>query len=182
MSQHQQVGPDGIAVQIDGDNNNVTLYAGAARLVLDQRHRVEQAPPANDRELLLTELRAIDLVGRDSELAAIQEAAEIRRGLVAARPDAFGPDLATSRWVLADRLDETGDQPGGLAANVEAIAVMAAPFRLLPAAHSRRMSGMVEEYVARCETLGREPDMNLLAPVLAVFQSLQQQQQQDPQP
>jgi tetratricopeptide (TPR) repeat protein len=47
------------------------LQAGAAHLSLDQRHR-PRTPPANERELLLTELRATTLVGRDAALADLQ--------------------------------------------------------------------------------------------------------------
>ena len=35
------------------------------------------------------------------------------------------------------------------------------------------MAPMIRQYAARCEKLGREPDMELLAPVVAVFRALQ---------
>ena len=48
-----------------------TLEAGAARLHLVPRHRFK-APPRDLRELLMTELRATDLVGRAEELAPLK--------------------------------------------------------------------------------------------------------------
>jgi len=60
----------GIGVQIAGDGNSVTIYAGRSELVLDFRHKLKSAP-RNERELLLTELRATTLVGRDDDLAAL---------------------------------------------------------------------------------------------------------------
>ncbi|HST90315.1 MAG TPA: hypothetical protein VLJ14_18210 [Ktedonobacterales bacterium] len=72
MVQEQRIAGDGaVGVQIDGSNNTVTLFAPAARLVLDQKHK-QRAKPRNERELLLTELRATELVGRDEDLAALQ--------------------------------------------------------------------------------------------------------------
>ena len=66
----QQVGRDGVGVQIDGNNNTVTIFAGATRLVLERRH-LARAKPETERDLLLTERRATDLVGRDDDLAAL---------------------------------------------------------------------------------------------------------------
>jgi tetratricopeptide (TPR) repeat protein len=47
------------------------LTAGAAHLSLDQRHRLRKQP-TDERELLLTELRATTLVGREGDLTALQ--------------------------------------------------------------------------------------------------------------
>ena len=68
MEQHLGLGATG--VQIDGNYNTVTLFAGPTRLVLDQRHLL-RAVPSNERELLLTEGRATDLVGRTEDLAPL---------------------------------------------------------------------------------------------------------------
>ncbi len=66
----QQVGPDGVGVQINGSNNTVTIFTGATRLVLERRH-LARAKPETERDLLLTERRATDLVGRDDDLKAL---------------------------------------------------------------------------------------------------------------
>ena len=42
--QTQIVEGGGIGVQIDGDHNNVTIYAGKTALVLEQRHKLKDAP------------------------------------------------------------------------------------------------------------------------------------------
>ncbi|MBW4093536.1 MAG: tetratricopeptide repeat protein [Proteobacteria bacterium] len=117
---------------------------------------------------------------REATLPAADEAVAIYRALAAAQPDTFRPDLAVSLCVLAGHLDETGDPPAGVAANAEAIAVLTPAFLLVPAAFAPRMEGMVREYVERCEKLKRAPDADLLAPVLAAFASLQNEQGQPP--
>jgi hypothetical protein len=73
------VGRDAIGVQIDGDNNYV-LIAGATRLVLDRRH-LAKAAASTERDLLLTERRATDLVGREADLAALHTWLEVGRRL-----------------------------------------------------------------------------------------------------
>jgi hypothetical protein len=60
-------GDNPVLVQIDGDGNTVTISSRSAKLVLDQRHKLK-TPPKNERELLITDLRAIDLVGREDDL------------------------------------------------------------------------------------------------------------------
>ena len=66
--QTMTVGDRSIAIQNTG--NNVTVSVGTAALTLARRHRLK-AKPTTERELLLTELRATDLVGRSADLAAL---------------------------------------------------------------------------------------------------------------
>jgi tetratricopeptide (TPR) repeat protein len=68
--QSQSIGDGGVGVQVDGDKNTVTIHARGARLTLDQRHRL-RAEPRDERELLLTDLRVTDLVGREGDLATL---------------------------------------------------------------------------------------------------------------
>jgi hypothetical protein len=58
------------------------LTAGAAHLSLDQRHR-PRARPRDERELLLTELRATTLVGREADLVALKAWLDSPRGISA---------------------------------------------------------------------------------------------------
>src|SRR3954453_19305897 len=64
--ERQTVGDGSVAIQVAGDN--VTISVGTASLTLARRHRLK-AVPTSERELLLTELRGTDLVGRDTDLA-----------------------------------------------------------------------------------------------------------------
>jgi hypothetical protein len=57
-------------IQVKGDYNTV-LIAGEAQLHSERRHR-RRAVPRDLRDLLLTELRATNLVGRQEELAALR--------------------------------------------------------------------------------------------------------------
>jgi hypothetical protein len=65
---HVAAGATGI--QVKGDYNTV-LIAGEAQLHSERRHR-RRAVPRDLRDLLLTELRATNLVGRQEELAALR--------------------------------------------------------------------------------------------------------------
>jgi tetratricopeptide (TPR) repeat protein len=128
--------------------------------------------PALAASLNNLSLRLAALGRREAALDAIEQAVEIRRALAADQPDAFRPALALSLWVMADRWDEANEKERGLAANAEAIAILSEPFREIPQAHARRMSGMIEEYRARSTALGRAPDEALLGPILAVLAAL----------
>src|SRR4051812_49322 len=65
-------GTNSPAVSAGGDVSiTYNLVMGDAELELDLRHRLK-ASAESERELLLTELRAIELVGRDEELAALE--------------------------------------------------------------------------------------------------------------
>jgi tetratricopeptide (TPR) repeat protein len=60
---------------------------------------------------------------REDALAAIEQAVAIRRGLAAARPDAFRPDLALSLNNQSNRLAQLGRREDALAAIEEAVAL-----------------------------------------------------------
>jgi hypothetical protein len=74
--QNQTAGDGSVAIQVAGDN--VVISIGAASLTLAQRHQL-RAVPTSERELLLTELRGTDLVGRDHAAAG-------RRTVTSPRP------------------------------------------------------------------------------------------------
>jgi hypothetical protein len=64
-------GDNAAVVQFNGNNNTVTISSRSAELVLDRRHKLKGVP-ANELELLLTDLRATELLGRDEDLALLQ--------------------------------------------------------------------------------------------------------------
>jgi hypothetical protein len=73
MTQHlDQNGSGTIGIQVDGDNNTVTIYAGAARLTLALRHKAQRAP-TKDLDLLNPYRCPIDLVGRGDDLRSLQD-------------------------------------------------------------------------------------------------------------
>jgi tetratricopeptide (TPR) repeat protein len=69
-AQRQRVGQGAQAAQIVGDHNTV-LFAGEVRLPAERRH-ARRTKPRNLRDLMLTELRATDLVGRQEELGILR--------------------------------------------------------------------------------------------------------------
>jgi tetratricopeptide (TPR) repeat protein len=113
-------------------------------------------------------------VGRRAEaLAPAQEAVDIRRALAEQAPDVFRPDLALSLSVLADRLEEAGRLEDAIAADEEAVLTMAPTFLGHPQAWSGRMIAIARDYLRRGEALGREPNAEMLGPVLQTLRALQ---------
>ncbi len=109
-------------------------------------------------------------LGRHEEaLAAAEEAVGLRRGLAAERPDAFAPKLAGSLNNLANVLSELGRREEALAAAEEAVRMLGPRFLALPGAFSGWMRTMLGNYFQRCRECEREPDMELLAPILPYF-------------
>ena len=70
VRQRATAGAYATSVQIAGHHNTV-LLAGEARLQAERRH-ARRAEPRNQRELMLTELRATELVGRQEELGTLR--------------------------------------------------------------------------------------------------------------
>ncbi|MEO0764347.1 MAG: tetratricopeptide repeat protein, partial [Pseudomonadota bacterium] len=119
----------------------------------------------------------LDALGRrEAALAAIEEAVEIRRSLAAARPDAFAEPFATSLWVRVDALDGAEPPGAAIASNAQAIATLTPLFRDYPGPLAPKMAGMAKEYLERCEKAGQDPDADLLAEVIAIFSTVQDQQ------
>jgi hypothetical protein len=63
---------------------------------------------------------------------------------------------------------------------VEAIETLSGAFTRLPQGHALLMGTIVGDYWERCEKLGQEPDMVLLAPIIAIFEQLQATQENSP--
>jgi tetratricopeptide (TPR) repeat protein len=117
---------------------------------------------------------ALSALGRREEaLAATQEAVDIRRRLAEANPQAFLPDLASSLNNLGRDLSNLGRREEALAATQEAVRALAPFFLRFPAAFASWMETMARNYVEKCEALGREPDGELLGPVVEAFQGLE---------
>ena len=109
--QAQHIGERGIGVQNNGSKNTVTIYAGAAELVLDLRHKLK-APPETERDLLLTELRATTLVGRAGDLAQLEAWLNTSR-FIAAR--GLTGRAGTGKTRLAIELCERAEAAGWIA-------------------------------------------------------------------
>jgi hypothetical protein len=104
--------------------------------------------------------------------AVARQAADLYRTLAALRPDAFRPDLELSLNTLGICLSELGDREAALAAASEAISELSGHFLRHRRAFAGRIAAMAQDYLKRCEALGREPDQQLLAPVAAALLAL----------
>ena len=69
--------------------------------------------------------------------------------------------------MLGDLYGETGQPEQALATISEAIRRLTPTFAAMPAAVHGIMAGLVQSYQAQCTAIGREPDADLLRPVLA---------------
>jgi tetratricopeptide (TPR) repeat protein len=111
---------------------------------------------------------------REAALAPAQEAAELYRELAAKTPDAYRPDLAVSLMAFANCLDAAEAPEKAIEQNAEAIRVYTPAFLALPAAFARDAGRMCQDYLVRCEKLGREPDLELLRPIVEMLQQMQE--------
>ena len=119
--------------------------------------------------------RLSELGRREEGLTAAKEATEIYRRLAEERPDAFLPDLARSLNNLARNLSLLGRQEEALAALREAVETLGPLFVRLPRAHVPNMGAMIQSYLGLCSHIEQEPDSGLLEPLVAVFETLQQE-------
>jgi tetratricopeptide (TPR) repeat protein len=115
------------------------------------------------------------LSGQGSEeeaLRAIEEAVSIYRDLAASQPNAFRPDLAMSLSNLSRNLRLSDPESGeaALAAIDEAVRVLAPSFLAHPAAFQSWMARMVRAYQRTAEAVDREPDSDLLRPLLPLLE------------
>src|SRR5205823_12020226 len=109
---------------------------------------------------------------REDALRVAEEAVRLDRVLAAAQPGAFGVALARSLWVLGDLYGETGRSDLAIATLEEGVTLLTPIFVTVPAAVVGAMGGLVQSYVTRCHAAHRQPDENLLGPLIAEFEGL----------
>jgi tetratricopeptide (TPR) repeat protein len=114
-------------------------------------------------------------LGRHHEaLVAAQEAVCLYRALVEAQPDTLVVELARLLWMIGDLYTKIGEAELAIPKTTEAIQLLTPTLSANPAATAGYMAMLVENYVAQCAAVGREPDAELLGPPLAVFEGLTQ--------
>ena len=74
--------------------------------------------------------------------------------------------------MLSMRLAETSRPAEAIASFVEAVRTLTPTFIRYPAAIATLMTQMLRHYLRLCEVASVEPDKELLAPVIAVFEQL----------
>ena len=67
---------------------------------------------------------------------------------------------------------QTGKSDSAIGTLAEAVRLLTPVFVSVPSAVARMMTGLVQSYLARCKAAGREPDDELLGPVIAEFERL----------
>jgi tetratricopeptide (TPR) repeat protein len=118
-----------------------------------------------------------ELGRREEALAAAEEAALLYRALASVRPDAFAVELVQSLWLLGHLCAETGNPEAAMRTSAEAIQLLTPSFVASLTASVGIMAGLVQTYLAQCEVVGREPDAELLGPVVSVFEQLRQREE-----
>ena len=104
---------------------------------------------------------------REEALAASEEAVGIYLTLAGDRPDAFVPALAVSTWVRGDVLRALDRRDEAISDYSEALRLLRGPFLAMPQAHAERIAKFVRDYVSLAAELSREPDADLLGPIVA---------------
>jgi tetratricopeptide (TPR) repeat protein len=113
-----------------------------------------------------------DLGRREEALTVAEEAVRLYRALAAARPDAFRIDLARSLWVLGNLYGQSGQTDPAIETLAEGVGLLTPVFTAVPASVAGMMGGLAQSYLKQCEAAGREPDPELLGPVIAKFERL----------
>jgi tetratricopeptide (TPR) repeat protein len=103
-------------------------------------------------------------------LASSQEVTELYGELAEKAPDAYRPDLAQALNNLAASLVEVERYEEAVKALLKGIRTLGPLFLRFPPAFSSLMSQLVGNYLGVCQELDREPDAELLAPILALLE------------
>ncbi|MEW6529660.1 MAG: tetratricopeptide repeat protein [Thermodesulfobacteriota bacterium] len=116
-----------------------------------------------------------ELDHREEALQAAQEAMVIYRRLARASPDAFLPGLARSLGSWGAYLRAGSRLQDAAEAFRESIRTLEPFFASLPKAHRGLMVGLVKEYLEVSLELGKEPDMELLEPIMDKLQAMKEE-------
>ncbi len=108
----------------------------------------------------------------EEALDKAEEAVTIYRKLAGRHPDALRPYLAGSLSNVAKFLGELGRYEEALLRSEEAVRLLAPYFLRLPEAYGGRIAPIVQQYQALYQSFGREPDVELLAPILRKLEEL----------
>jgi tetratricopeptide (TPR) repeat protein len=135
-----------------------------------RRELVSSRPGAfrSDLAISLTNLAGVlRALGRQVQaMEACQEAVSIRRELAASRPEAFRPGLANSLNTLSVLLSDAGKEDQAVEASREALELLTPLFLVHPAAFGEWMAKFVRGYLNLMKATGRQPDLDLLAPLV----------------
>ncbi|MCW5977621.1 MAG: tetratricopeptide repeat protein [Bryobacteraceae bacterium] len=116
---------------------------------------------------------------REEALAAATEAVDLYRQLAADRPDAFRPDLARSLGVLGQTLSGLDRHTDAADRFEEAIRLIGPFFLRVPMAFAALNAGLAQEYIGALEASSRQPDLELLLPIMQVFEKLKSERQEE---
>ena len=146
-----------------------------AQEAVEIHNQLAQAQPETHQPDLagsLNNLAAVlsDLGRREEALAKAQEAVRLRQQLAQARPDAFLPDLAQSLAVQGGILAGLDRHPDAIPVFAEAIRQLAPALRTVPQLYAGLMNAIVERYLRSVEQARQQPDHELIAPVLQLFE------------
>jgi tetratricopeptide (TPR) repeat protein len=117
---------------------------------------------------------------REEALAGAEEALRICGQLARDRPDAFLPSLAGGYGMQGVVLYGMGRHAEAADSFADGIRALTPLFQKTPAAHAQLMENLCREYREAVKQAGQPPDMALIAPVLAVFEQLEENAPQTP--
>lgn len=122
--------------------------------------------------------QALDGLERHGEaFEAFQEAVNIYRALASAAPDVFCHNLSVLLYNLANRLTDLGRRPEALETAKEAVSTLRPYFLQLPQGHAQLMLNLYRAYVDKCRRFDAKPDVNLLQPIVEMFERLERREE-----
>lgn len=148
------------------------------------RQLVEGQPDAYLPDLAGS-LRNLDAMLRDlghheEALQTAQEAVQIHRQLADRRPDVFLPNLASSLNNLGAVLGDLGRWEEAFQTYKEAVQTLAPSFLRYPAAFGSWMIIFGDNYLQAAETVGQEPDAELLEPIIEILKAQRATESEEP--
>jgi tetratricopeptide (TPR) repeat protein len=136
------------------------------------KERVKVFLPDLARSLNNLAVTYLRLGRRREALGASEEAMGIHRTLAKERPEAFLPELAIFTSTRGDALRLLERRDDAINAYSEALRLLRPSFLAMPHAHAERIVTFVRDYVSVAAELSREPDADLLGPIIAKLKEI----------
>ena len=115
-------------------------------------------------------IRMSDVGQRQNAVGPAREAVSVYRELMAKRSVNQRNSLSDALSRLAGLLSAIGEAEAALAPAQEAVRALVEEFTLIPILHASQMIEMVRNYQNHCGEVGREPDQELIGPIVKLLQ------------
>ncbi len=186
-----KVQPDAFLPEVATSLNNLAIRLNALGRHGDALHKAQEAVRIREQlakarpDVFLPNLAksltnlatSLSDLGRCEEaMDKAQEAVRIYEQLAMARPEAFLPDLATSYGVRGGVLHRMERHAQAAATFAQGIRAITPHFQKGPPGFAQLIGRLYQDYLRAIQQAQLQPDKELLAPVIEVFDKLEQNQ------